>query len=118
MLAQLPVSRALHPQTAPALQGQLGKASWRSGYVADCKSAHPGSIPGEASNFSQEIQCAATRISRETRPARLWYWDKSWDSGRVLFTRVWDEFATTYERRLTLERGLDKFGHRERINCN
>jgi hypothetical protein len=27
------------------------EASWRSGDVADCKSAHPGSIPGEASNF-------------------------------------------------------------------
>jgi hypothetical protein len=25
-------------------------ASWRSGYVEDCKSSHPGSIPGEASN--------------------------------------------------------------------
>jgi hypothetical protein len=26
-------------------------ASWRSGYAEDCKSLHPGSIPGEASNF-------------------------------------------------------------------
>jgi protein-L-isoaspartate(D-aspartate) O-methyltransferase len=26
-------------------------ASWRSGYVEDCKSSHPGSIPGEASKF-------------------------------------------------------------------
>ena len=26
-----------------------GMATWRSGYVADCKSAHPGSIPGVAS---------------------------------------------------------------------
>ncbi len=25
------------------------KASWRSGYAEDCKSLHPGSIPGEAS---------------------------------------------------------------------
>ena len=24
-------------------------ASWRSGYAEDCKSLHPGSIPGEAS---------------------------------------------------------------------
>jgi hypothetical protein len=29
-----------------------GKASWRSGYAEDCKSLHPGSIPGEASNKS------------------------------------------------------------------
>ncbi len=28
------------------------KASWRSGYAADCKSVHPGSIPGEASTNS------------------------------------------------------------------
>jgi hypothetical protein len=27
-------------------------ATWRSGYAADCKSAHPGSIPGVASTFS------------------------------------------------------------------
>src|SRR5688572_22503380 len=26
------------------------RASWRSGDAADCKSAHPGSIPGEASS--------------------------------------------------------------------
>jgi hypothetical protein len=26
-------------------------ASWRSGYAEDCKSLHPGSIPGEASNL-------------------------------------------------------------------
>jgi hypothetical protein len=25
------------------------EASWRSGYAEDCKSLHPGSIPGEAS---------------------------------------------------------------------
>ncbi len=25
-------------------------ASWRSGYAEDCKSLHPGSIPGEASS--------------------------------------------------------------------
>lgn len=28
------------------------EASWRSGYAEDCKSLHPGSIPGEASNTS------------------------------------------------------------------
>ena len=27
-------------------------ASWRSGYAEDCKSLHPGSIPGEASSKS------------------------------------------------------------------
>lgn len=30
------------------------KASWRSGYAEDCKSLHPGSIPGEASKFSNQ----------------------------------------------------------------
>ena len=29
-----------------------GEASWRSGYAEDCKSLHPGSIPGEASKIS------------------------------------------------------------------
>ncbi|VTZ24149.1 hypothetical protein MPC4_20308 [Methylocella tundrae] len=29
------------------------EASWRSGYAEDCKSLHPGSIPGEASNKSE-----------------------------------------------------------------
>ena len=28
------------------------KASWRSGYAEDCKSLHPGSIPGEASKIT------------------------------------------------------------------
>jgi hypothetical protein len=31
------------------------KASWRSGYAEDCKSLHPGSIPGEASNLPKII---------------------------------------------------------------
>jgi hypothetical protein len=36
--------------TASLLQGAaLRTASWRSGYAEDCKSLHPGSIPGEAS---------------------------------------------------------------------
>src|SRR4051794_2040547 len=34
-------------------------ASWRSGYAEDCKSLHPGSIPGEAS-----ICCRAGRFRR------------------------------------------------------
>jgi hypothetical protein len=34
------------------LRNFFGEASWRSGYAEDCKSLHPGSIPGEASKFS------------------------------------------------------------------
>jgi hypothetical protein len=30
-------------------------ASWRSGYAEDCKSLHPGSIPGEASNKINDL---------------------------------------------------------------
>jgi hypothetical protein len=30
-------------------RGTPRMASWRSGYAEDCKSLHPGSIPGEAS---------------------------------------------------------------------
>src|SRR5262245_13865259 len=32
-----------------------GMATWRSGDAADCKSAHPGSIPGVASTQSLKI---------------------------------------------------------------
>jgi hypothetical protein len=32
------------------VEGRI-EASWRSGYAEDCKSLHPGSIPGEASKF-------------------------------------------------------------------
>jgi hypothetical protein len=35
---------------------RFSEASWRSGDVADCKSAHPGSIPGEASKFLNKIR--------------------------------------------------------------
>ena len=31
------------------------KATWRSGDAADCKSAHPGSIPGVASSFPMRL---------------------------------------------------------------
>lgn len=31
------------------------EASWRSGYAEDCKSLHPGSIPGEASILPDQI---------------------------------------------------------------
>ncbi len=34
---------------ACAIAGRPREASWRSGYAEDCKSLHPGSIPGEAS---------------------------------------------------------------------
>lgn len=33
------------------VDARSGEASWRSGYAEDCKSLHPGSIPGEASSF-------------------------------------------------------------------
>ena len=36
------------------------KASWRSGYAEDCKSLHPGSIPGEASRNLTFPHIAAT----------------------------------------------------------
>jgi hypothetical protein len=41
------------------------EASWRSGYAEDCKSLHPGSIPGEASIDPLEI----SRTSRTPRRA-------------------------------------------------
>ena len=32
-------------------------ATWRSGDAADCKSVHPGSIPGVASNLKGDARC-------------------------------------------------------------
>jgi hypothetical protein len=32
------------------------EASWRSGDAEDCKSLYPGSIPGEASKISTDIE--------------------------------------------------------------
>ncbi len=37
--------------TIKQIQHTSRMASWRSGYAEDCKSLHPGSIPGEASTF-------------------------------------------------------------------
>ena len=42
------------------------KATWRSGDAADCKSAHPGSIPGVASNFAMRLPLVKSPpLSRE-----------------------------------------------------
>ena len=38
-----------YSRLAAACEIRFGTASWRSGYAEDCKSLHPGSIPGEAS---------------------------------------------------------------------
>ena len=45
-----------------AYHGASSEATWRSGYVADCKSAHPGSIPGVASKF---IEAGKGRMERD-----------------------------------------------------
>ncbi len=46
------------------------KASWRSGYAEDCKSLHPGSIPGEASNPTVDIlaMLAMPRLAEAEAP--------------------------------------------------
>ena len=60
-------------------------ASWRSGYAEDCKSLHPGSIPGEAStsilrraagyraarNQGGAIRMALTALERDAAAQRL-----------------------------------------------
>ena len=44
--------RALTPWRLGATSAvHTPEASWRSGYAEDCKSLHPGSIPGEASTL-------------------------------------------------------------------
>ncbi|GEM_PF-2896962 len=42
------------------------EASWRSGYAEDCKSLHPGSIPGEASKLPLSLRTLhpARRVAR------------------------------------------------------
>jgi hypothetical protein len=41
-------------------------AWWRSGYAADCKSVHPGSIPGQASKLL--LQALSGDSSEEIGP--------------------------------------------------
>ena len=54
ILAAITFARLTRNWTQPIEQpvAACGMASWRSGYAEDCKSLHPGSIPGEASKFS------------------------------------------------------------------
>ena len=44
-------------------------ATWRSGYAADCKSVHPGSIPGVASTLPRSICRLGLRHVRRLRSA-------------------------------------------------
>ena len=39
----------------PSARNANATASWRSGYAEDCKSLHPGSIPGEASKTIERL---------------------------------------------------------------
>lgn len=43
-------------------------ASWRSGYAEDCKSLHPGSIPGEASSWFVAVVAHATSCDTRAAP--------------------------------------------------
>jgi hypothetical protein len=61
-------------------------ASWRSGYAEDCKSLHPGSIPGEASNKINDLlsKTSAGKKPRQwfvskARPARKRSWRPTWN---------------------------------------
>ena len=49
-------------------QTRAGEASWRSGYAEDCKSLHPGSIPGEASKAN--VLLSVTLLRRSLKAAR------------------------------------------------
>ena len=49
-----PAGNPLSERHAPLFGGSVTTASWRSGYAEDCKSLHPGSIPGEASTHSED----------------------------------------------------------------
>ncbi len=47
-------------ETTHLRRPQRIEARWRSGDVEDCKSSHPGSIPGRASSF-KSFRCYMTR---------------------------------------------------------
>ena len=53
-LCKRPVTpdRPPDPEAPLLSRWDVAEASWRSGYAEDCKSLHPGSIPGEASKSS------------------------------------------------------------------
>ncbi len=57
------------PHSAPARPADPRMASWRSGYAEDCKSLHPGSIPGEASTFPPPSRSFRRHQGVEARPA-------------------------------------------------
>ncbi len=57
---------------SPRRARRFGTASWRSGYAEDCKSLHPGSIPGEASMTSIVGAMAARHGSRRQRGDAQW----------------------------------------------
>ena len=61
------------------------RATWRSGDAADCKSAHPGSIPGVASRILPEIQHLSIPLARMARQRRRACWDNCWDNRSVFF---------------------------------
>ncbi len=51
-----PPCRGGHLQNCPScFNNPANEATWRSGYAADCKSVHPGSIPGVASNSGESL---------------------------------------------------------------
>src|SRR5262245_3280905 len=66
-----PPRRHCHAETAHDTCSRRG-ATWRSGDAADCKSAHPGSIPGVASLKSPNIRekCRDKNAERVTNAER------------------------------------------------
>ena len=54
------------PGARHGYSSHLKLAPWRSGYAADCKSVHPGSIPGGASKASltQTLRRTADSMAR------------------------------------------------------
>ncbi len=63
---------------APPVDHGASEASWRSGYAEDCKSLHPGSIPGEASITNPALCLTwakgpdATKTATPTSKPRRW----------------------------------------------
>ena len=59
------IDRPIRVAAIPSIDGPVREASWRSGYAEDCKSLHPGSIPGEASNLTNLCRSILSDRSEE-----------------------------------------------------
>ena len=87
-------------------------ASWRSGYAEDCKSLHPGSIPGEASteplNAPHHFAGVETENLPGPEPGRFFYGLNS--AAHMLFSRLFLAKRHVYLTRVPARQAADAGG--------